>query len=487
MPSGRLDALFRSLRFQLTFWNTAAIFLLVLATLVGLRIGLRSSLQKEMDHLLDEDVLEVRLIVKRFHPDWRQVEEELNRKAVSHKARAWFARIFTPQGVPLVATTGAPDLGDYPPPAFAASISPVQGTGPCNVDDYRVVQSELNEPGRGLVLRVGCSRDFVNDDVANLTRILVFAGLAFLVVAPLSGYLLAGRATRPLAVILRTTAGLRPGRLHERVPLRGSGDELDQLAGTLNDLLDRLASHLDRQRAFVANAAHELRSPLAALRTSAEVALAQERPPEEYRELLADMVEGCDALGGLVNQLLLLAEGDAGLVRSAGPVDLARLAAGAVEMFRGIAEVGGVALELTAGGPVVVHGSDTHLRQVVSNLIDNAIKFTPPGGSVGVAVRREETSAVLEVRDTGVGIPAEDLPHIFERFYRADKARRRDAGVGGNGLGLSICQALVGAHEGRIVVGGRPGGGTVVTVTLPALPERTKDAEKDEGQRTKSA
>jgi signal transduction histidine kinase len=465
MLYAQLDALFGSLRFRLTFWNTAAILLLVLATLFGLRLGLRSFLEREMDRLLAEDQLEVKLIVERFHPNWAQIKEELDRKAVSHRARSWYVRVFDEQGAVRVATTGAPELlvgvGDAPPDAF-------------DVAGYRVMQRLLARTGNGLVVNVGCSRDFVNDDVANLTRILVLAGLVFLVVAPLSGYLLAGRATAPLGVILQTAARLRPGRLHERVPLGGSGDELDRLAATLNDLLDRLAAHVENQRAFVANAAHELRSPLAALRTSAEVALGQDRSVEEYRELLADVVEGCDNLGGLVNQLLLLAEGDAGLVRSAGPVALDHIAALAVDMFGGSAEVRGLRLRLDVTEPVVVHGSDTHLRRVVSNLIDNAIKFTPEGGEIVVRVRRVQQTAILQVRDTGVGIAAEDLPHVFERFYRADKSRRREPTGGGNGLGLSICQALVGAHGGHIHLDSRPGSGTVVTVVLPVGGDSTQ-------------
>src|SRR5262249_10233595 len=160
----------------------------------------------------------------------------------------------------------------------------------------------------------------------------------------------------------------------------------------------RLAAHLDRQRAFVANAAHELRSPLAALRTSAEVALGQERSAEEYCDRLADIVEACDGLVALVNQLLLLAEGAAGLARSGAPVPLDRLAACTVDMFQGVAEQRDVGLALEAGEPVWVPGRDTHLRQVVSNLVDNALKFTPPGGGVRVAVRRaSDQKAILEV------------------------------------------------------------------------------------------
>jgi heavy metal sensor kinase len=458
MRFGRVDRLFGSLRFRLTFWNTGAILLLVLGILVGLREGLRYTLQREMDELLEEDLQEVRMTLRRFYPDWKRIKEELDSRAISHKARSWFVRIYSADGKELLATAGAP----------AALQAPEDNQGgPFYASHFRLVQVRLsNSTFPDVLVRLGCSRDFVDADVANLTRMLVVAGLVLLVLAPLSGYWLAGRATRPLATILRTTARLRPGHLEERLPLRGSEDELDRLAGTINGLLDRLAVYLQRQREFVANAAHELRSPLAALRTSAEVALSHDRSPEAYRDLLADMIESCDNLGHLVNQLLLLAEGEAGLEAGA-PVRLDQLAARSLEMFSGVAEQRELALGAPVLEPVTVRGQETHLRQVVNNLLDNALKFTPAGGRIDVEVASTpDGQARLRVRDTGVGIGAGDLPHIFERFYRADKARQRGA-RGGNGLGLSICRALVGAHGGRIHVDSQPGRGTTVTVLLP--------------------
>jgi heavy metal sensor kinase len=339
-----------------------------------------------------------------------------------------------------------------------------------------VVQRTVRLPragGREFVLRVGCSMAEIDEDVLRLTEMILVAAAVIIVVAPLSGYFLAGRATRPLDAILRTTARLRPDRLVERLPLHGTGDELDRLSATINGLLDRLADHLARQRDFVANAAHELRSPLAAMRTSLEVALEHDRSPEEYRELLADVVEECAGLGQLVNQLLLLAEGDAGLLRAnGGSARLDKLAARSVEMFQGIAEQRGVELRADELAPAAVQGDEPHLRQVVHNLIDNALKFTPPGGRVRVAVtaRPGAGQAVLCVSDSGVGIPPEDLPHVFERFYRADKARSREQPTGGTGLGLSICHAIVTAYGGHLGVESKPAHGTTVTAALPLAP-----------------
>ena len=457
MRFGRLEPLIKSLRFRVTFWNTIGIIALVLLTFVGLREGLRSFLQREMDQLLREDLDEIRLVVDRFDRDLGMIREELDRKAVSHKARAWFVRIFDEENTSLIASTGAPDLTDSP------SVPPGQLF---RVDGFRVLEGKLTRRGQDLRVRVGCSLAFVTDDVETLTHILLLASLGIVVLAPLTGYWLAGRATRPLALIARTASRARPGHLHERVPCGGSGDELDQLAGTFNGLLDRLAAHLDRQRSFVANAAHELRSPLAALRASAEVALVLDRSPEEYRERLADIVDECDSLGALVNQLLLLAEGEAGSVRTPSRFSLDQLAGRVVAMFEGVSEMQQISLVADAPHRVEVWGSELHLRQVISNLVDNALKFTPPGGAVRVRIRLADGRARIEVRDSGAGIPAEDLPHIFERFYRADPSRQRDGG--GSGLGLSICQALVHAHDGTIQVESRLGEGTCINVSLPA-------------------
>ncbi len=463
MRFGRLDPVFRTLRFRLTFWNTGMIVVLLLATLAGVHFGLRWTLRHRLDRMLSEDVEEVALILERYWPDEGRIDEELELKANTHGERRWFARILNPDGTVRWYTSSTPDLTPLA----------VQTLDPFDMGDYRVVQRTVKREGLPpLVVRVGCSRERMDEDVNRVSIILLAAGAIILVVAPLGGWWLAGRATRPLANILATATRLRPDRLVERLPLHGTGDELDRLSVTINGMLDRLAEHLRRQREFVANAAHELRSPLAAMRTTVDVALAHDRTEEEYRELLADLAEECTALGTLVDRLLLLAEGETGQLPTNAAAPLDRLAARSVDMFRGVAEVRGVGLELAVDGPVPVCGSDTHLREVIHNLLDNALKFTPTGGRVAVSVERAGLShgvgmARLRVRDTGSGIPAADLPHVFERFYRADKARPRDREAGSHGLGLSICQAIVSAYGGSIELDSTEGAGTTVTVLLP--------------------
>lgn len=462
MRWARREATDRSLRFRLTFWNAAVLLLLAAATLLGVRAGLKYTLSRELDLLLDEDAREVKLVIERYYPNWGQITEVLERKALTHNERAWFGQVLAVNGAVLRSSTGTPE--------FQLPRKTAGREGTFTTGEFRLAQRRAEPPdGPPLLVQVGSALAFIQEDVDRLTEMMLIAGGCVLAAAPLVGYWLAGRATRPLATILETAARLRPDALAERLPLRGSGDELDRLSATINGLLDRLADHLGRQRDFVANAAHELRSPLAALRTSVEVALTHERTPAEYQELLVNLTEECSRLGQLVGQLLLLAEGDAGRLQPSrdASVRLDQLAEKAVDMFQGIAELRGLELHGDLR-PASAWGNDTHLRQVLLNLIDNAIKFTPAGGRVIVAVAPSATPArvVLRVRDTGAGIPAHELPHVFDRFYRGDKSRQREYSTGGHGLGLSICQAIVSSLGGEIAVASSPGQGTTVTVFL---------------------
>lgn len=463
MHYGPLKYLPRTLRFRLTFWNTIGILVLVSGALWGVREGLRWALLNELDAELAEDINEVKLTLDAFWPKWEDFKSRIRPKVISHSDRDWFVRVYSTSDELLWSSDGAPDL--HVPKARSVR------SGAYNWQNYRLLQRPIaaGKQTPALVVRIGVRRDQVDEDVWRLTEMMLMAFALIVVVAPLSGYWLAGRATRPLANIVQTTARLHPDNLSERLPLRGTGDELDKLSATLNGMLDRLAAYLEQQRIFVADAAHELRSPLAAMRTTLEVALERERSPAEYRELFSDLIEECASLGNLINHLLLLAEGDAGLLHADDEVRLDELVSRAADMFQGIAEQRGICLQAKTPQPVVIRGNRVHLREVIHNLMDNALKFTPEGGSVAVEVSASAGSrqAQLRVADTGMGISPQDLPHVFERFFRADKSRQRERGSG-TGLGLPICRAIVHSYEGQIAITSTPGKGTTVTVTLPA-------------------
>lgn len=517
MFSGRLKAVFRSLRFRLMAWNTAVVILMVIPTLVIVRASQKRALLNEFDKVLNEDAQEVHLAIKQFSPnfrtdtpadgvakpEWKRLHNFLERKALGHAHSNWFIRLVRTDGKVIYASANATDTTHLEEPLRNAAHAASEGELPLSPspahtfeadgDSYRLVQRPLGLPNleggsRGglapptppggasppasVLIQIGSSLSGVKDDISLLTRMMVLAGGLILVLAPLGGFWLSGRATAPIAQIIHTTARLRPSHLDERLPLRQSDDELDQLSQTINGLLDRLASFVQEKRDFLANAAHELRSPLAAIGSSVEVALNSERSPQEYAALLEDIMEECGNLGVLVNQLLLLTEGERQPEsQSDQAVDLDRVVRRAVSMFEGAAEAEGLDLQISRLDPAVVHGDEHLLQQVINNLLDNALKFTPPPGVVRVEIRADpaEGAALLEVSDTGIGIPAEDLPRVFERFYRGDPSRQRQGARRGSGLGLSICQAVVQGLQGSIKVQSQPGTGTTIQISLPLV------------------
>lgn len=468
----RLSATARTLRFRLMLWNAFAVILTGLGILLSVREGVRVTLVRDLDRILEEDIKEISLgFTEEAGIDWDLLTEELDRKARGHEFHGWFIQFYDDAGQTVWSSENTPKLTGLAQHAGA----------PLTVGGYRIAVHRL--PGADVRARsvcVGAQQALISRDLGRIDRLVFTVFCGVLLAAPLGGYLLAGSATRPLAKMIRTTEGLRPTQLAERLEIRGTGDELDALAVRINSLLDRIGDYLQQKRDFVANAAHELRTPLAAIRTSVEVALGGNRTSEEYQELLAQVIDECTALESLVNQLLLLAETDADRLKAySDRVALDQVVSGAVEMFRGVAEYRGVTLSVSAFPPTPIAGNRHHLRQVVNNLLDNAIKFTAAqygnagGGEVTVTLLRDDYRHVarLSVRDNGPGIPPEHLPHIFERFYRVDRSRSRDEGASGTGLGLSICQAIVEAHHGQLQVESKPGEGTTFTVTLPLAPQ----------------
>lgn len=465
MRFAQLSVYYRSLRFRLLAWNTIVVLLMVVVTLLAVREGLRLTLIREMDQLLEEDSLEIRLAVEQFYPQWELIQEELNRKAIGHAHRELFVQVLDASDHPIRSSVNTPDEAER------AGTSSAGKTLPSGA--FRVIAKPLSKAGLPpMTIRVGSTLRFVQEDVAKLSRMSIWVAIALLPLASWGGYWLAGRATKPLAQIIRMASRLRPTQLEERLPIRRTGDELDQLSRTINMLLDRIAEYLAQNREFIANAAHELRSPLAAIQSSVEVNLNADRTVGEYQDLLYEIVEECSSLAGLVNQLLLLAESDAGpsqLVRES--VRLDQVVNKSLDMFHGAAEERGVELHATRLDKVVVSGDANRLWQVINNLIDNALKFSKRGGTVSVDLRydREHALAVLRVSDTGAGIPPEDLPHVFERFFQGDRSRQRQSPTRGNGLGLSICQSIVQAHGGTITVHSTLGEGTQFTIVMAAV------------------
>jgi heavy metal sensor kinase len=281
------------------------------------------------------------------------------------------------------------------------------------------------------------------------------------------GYLLTRRALEPMDEMVETASMITALHLHRRIPLSHRDDELDRLADTLNHMISRLERSFEEVRRFTADAAHELRTPLAIMRSEAEIALRAPRSPDEYRRVIESMLEETTQLASLAEQLLFLCREDSGLRTGIiEPVALSESLEDLADQMQVAAKEKEITIVSTIMPHCLVNGDPQGLRRLFLNLLDNAIKYTDPGGNVTITCHQSDNWIEIVIEDTGIGIPAEFLPLIFDRFYRVDSSRTPE--VKGTGLGLAISRSIVEAHSGTIECSSTPGIGSRFCVRLPA-------------------
>ncbi len=330
---------------------------------------------------------------------------------------------------------------------------------------FRVTSAPLPCVGETFTAQVAVSLDEVGAILDDFRRLLLWMIPAVLALACVGGYWLSSRALAPVDEITSVAKTISVQNLSRRIASPQTGDELQRMAETWNEVLDRLDSAVQRIRQFTSDASHELRTPLTLIRATADLALRREREPEEYRASLRQVASEAEHMTALTEQLLTLARADThGLDLALTPTDLNQLVNSVVGQNAALALEKGVALHARTGAhPAVAPADATALRRVLLILLDNALKHTPAGGTVTLAAAVAPTSVVLTVEDTGDGIAAEALPHLFERFYRADEARGSGNGFG---LGLAIAQTIATAHGTRITVESSPGAGARFSMAL---------------------
>ena len=296
--------------------------------------------------------------------------------------------------------------------------------------------------------------------------VVLVLGLPLIVaLAGIGGYVLARRALAPIDHLAAEARRITADRLHQRLSVANEQDEIGRLASVINDTLARLDSSFDQLRRFTADASHELRTPLAVIRSIGEMGLRETRTPAEYKDAMGSMLEEVDRLTRLVETLLRLSRGDAGTVRLSREIlDLGDLAREVVASLGILAEERQQRLEVTADTSVRVSADRLVLRDAITNVVDNAIKYSPSGSTIAMRIEADAVDATLSVTDEGPGIPAEHRERIFDRFYRIDEGRSR--GSGGAGLGLAIAKWAVEANGGRLSLASS-GSGSVFRITLP--------------------
>jgi len=319
--------------------------------------------------------------------------------------------------------------------------------------------------GPGVILQLGQPLALQTRLVQAFQRLFATTMLVVMGLAALIGWFLARRALSGVGGIARTARRITSGDLTVRAPVSRRDDEIDQLAGNINQMLDRILDLITGIREMSDNIAHDLKSPVTRIRGLAEVTLTTAGHQGDYEAMAASTIEECDRLLDMINTMLVISRTEAGVLKLAWePVDMAGLVRDAGRLFETTARDNGLQLTVTAERPFTINGDARMLQRMIANLLDNAIRYTPPGGHIAVAVQ-DHSSGNVEVvfRDDGIGIRPEDIPRIFERFYRCDPSRSQT----GTGLGLSLAQAVARAHGGKITAHSVPDEGSTFRVILP--------------------
>jgi heavy metal sensor kinase len=330
--------------------------------------------------------------------------------------------------------------------------------------------------GERYLIESGAAMDAIQSVLRHLLVMLAVGLPVATAIAAAGGYFLIKRALLPVSRITASAEHITSRSLGERLPVAHTGDELERLSNSLNRMITRLDDAFQYTRRFVADASHELRTPLTVLRGELEALLENKTLTPEMRDTAASSLEEAERLANIVEGLFALSRLDAGEAqRESARFDLGQLAVSTAEQMALLAEDKNISVTCEAGHGATIEGDRSRLKQVIVNLLDNAIKFTSEAGAIKIRVWSAENSGILEVTDNGIGIPTDALPHVFERFFRVDKARSRE--LGGAGLGLSIVQSIVTAHHGRVTAASFPGQGSCFRVELPLASPETENKQ----------
>ncbi len=469
MFSEKIPELRRTLALRLTVWY-AVIFaissVLAFTFVYELTAGF---VAQRTDEDLREDVEEFAVLFQQEGIE--RVRKEMALDTHGKDADKVFFRLWTQDGRQLAAT----DLSSWPGlvrvretalrEAHAGS-SPVLDTlaVPSRTDDVRTIVGIV---GPGILLEIGQS---LENDEEFLGQVLLGFLLTLAVVllcgGPI-GWFMASRALRGVKEVTRTANEITAGTLDRRVPVGAQGDELDNLARTFNTMLDRIQALIVGMRDMADNLAHDLRSPLARIRASAEMSLSNGETNGARESLAETTIEECDGLLDMLNTTLDIAEADSGAAKlDISRVDLAEIVLHASDLFQTVAEDKRIDIVTRIPEHCHIQGDRQRLQRVIANLLDNALKYTPAGGRVTIALQEQVGRVSLKFEDTGIGISADELPRIFQRFYRCDRSRSQH----GLGLGLNLALAFVRAHGGDITATSTQGAGSTFTVVLSRSP-----------------
>ena len=453
-----------TLALRLTIWYAGIFALSSLLAFTLVYVLMAAVVQQRADEDLQEDIAEYAGFMQVDGLD--KVKAEMAFETQGEEAEAVFFRLWTRDGR-LIATT---DLSSWPALGAPApkllrlreEDEPVLETLQLTEREHSV-RSIYGAIGPDVVLEIGESLENDQEFLAALLNGFFVALLAVIALGGPIGWFMARRALRGVEEVTRTAMEIADGALNQRVAVGSQGNELDRLAQAFNTMLDRIQALILGMREMTDNLAHDLRSPVARIRASAEMALTSNGSRTDWETMASDTTEECDHLLEMINTTLDIAEAESGAARlRISEIDLVAIVIDACDLFQTVAEDRNIALHTHLPPQCLIQGDLQRLQRVVANLLDNALKYTFAGGEILIRLVDEGQRIHLSVIDTGVGIAVEELPKIFQRFYRCDWSRSKY----GNGLGLSLALAFIRAHGGDITVRSKPGKGSAFTVML---------------------
>jgi heavy metal sensor kinase len=457
-----------SLRVRLTLWYSCALVLVVLILAGASRWALTASL----DHALDQG-LRYRLIGLHDFIEENSHEglDHLTAKLRQLDTLGELLQVFGPTGELMAQSNGLArhQVSTRPPPDPGARMR-FRNAGP-RWFPVRMATQRIYVNGQPLIIEVADPQRKFGDVLRELYSFLFLALPIVLALAALGGYWLSNRALAPVDQIINEARSIDPADLTARLSVLSSGDELQRLSETLNEMLGRVEQSVVRVRRFTADASHELRAPMTLIYTAAQFALRRERSPDELKEALRKILREAKRCTDLINQLLTLARSDAGDSRiELVSTDVAGLVRDVVSEVSTLAAEKGLRVTVNVpDAPVQVPVDEHSFRRMLLILLDNAIKYTPESGTIMASAGEDSSSVVVSVADTGAGIPADHLALIFDRFWRADKVRSREAGS--TGLGLAIAREIAQSHGADLTVESSIGVGSTFTIRCPRSPD----------------
>jgi heavy metal sensor kinase len=447
----------KSIKFRLTLWYLAAIVVLLVVFGTVAYYLLSKNLYRNLDESLRTRVIELQGSIK---IDGRRVqfEQKVPELVMVYDADGALMERLGPN-------VEFSNIDRTVKEALFGKSSFVSASTP-NGPDVRLYAAPFNvDSGTRVAIIVGRLPNDILDVLAIFRMVILNSSLLVVVLAGVGGLFLADRTLKPVERMADIARGIGESDLSRRIDVQ-TDDELGHLASTLNGMIARLEEAFNKQRQFVADASHELRTPLAIIQAESSLALGKDRTQAEFRRSLELVSQEVAYMSDIVGKLLLLARSDAGVEPvDFQEVDLKDLLVGLSQDVEALAQEKGLRFNFGSMDSLTIKGDRLKLRQLLLIILDNAIRHTPAGGSISGSLVRRDGSAVASIGDTGIGIPAEHLPFIFDRFYRVDKARSR--AEGGMGLGLSIAMSIARMHGGEIEVESQAGAGTTFHIVLP--------------------